>query len=725
MAKRPAGRAKTAATKRSSGKRKVHRTIPRRPDEIDKNLPVVTEQNTHDPTQLAGNRSDDPWSFPLNSLIRVDWSRRVEMFPHTPGTSRLQSVVYGNRTYDIESLDPRTMGDPDIELLPDCRYYIVPIREEDQSQDAPRRLLLVRRRRDGEKLGPHIWIIGGDDPAQTAEPYATLHIIGNEEDMIIEAASSQPVGVVEAVLKTTPPLPPPRTQTAARSAQPPPPPPPAPPDLRNPRDDQPAPAGLPNEPDPDLLACIDYFHEARAIYTNCGPALTRVQNKFYDYLRDKFSYTVIPIDMGATHFSDIEGHRLTQRPVSSRLVNVSPRVITRVLKDGYKRDQDVKRWAEVVTNQTPITMLRRIKRVRAGRLYVEIETPRSLAIEQLIDEATGHFSLIDGIYAVLALVDSQSSDLNSLAAVLQRYTDSSLPLDQVTNRLYEQLKQIEISHASMRLRYALRDAPRDREFDFIVIGNDKLLDETREIIIRQATRQDGRSYFVLPDVEWLKTRLRSPRLPDDQIVEALARGLATFLGNMAFASGLLEDQVISTIELAPDDPMRAQPLTPDLMTTAVSPYLSAIGNIQAALDRIRRRESGAVIITEVQANPIRVSFSGGRDAVRVIREDVLPWRRDNAWQTDGIKTRRTRMKVLEKEVKTSVTARARMNLLQDEIAGREESLEKNESDLALAILQKNGLDLSKLTKTDKKKWIQSMLPALATIIDSELQITAK
>jgi hypothetical protein len=475
-------------------------------------------------------------------------------------------------------------------------------------------------------------------------------------------------------------------------------------------------------PDPDLLACIDYFHEAKAIYTNCGPALTRVQDKFYTYLRDKFGYTAVPIDVGTTRFSDMEGHRLTERPIPARLINVPPRVIARVLKDGYKQGQTIKRWAEVVTNQPPVTMLRRIKRVRGGRFYVEIETPSPLAIEQLIDEATGHFRLIDGIYAVLALVDSQSSDLNSLAVVLQRYTESSLPLDQVTNRLYEQLKQIGISRASMRLHYALSDAPRDQQFEFIVIGHAKLLDETREIIIRQAARQDGRSYFVLPDVEWLKTRLRRLRQIDDQTAEALARGIATFLGNMAFAAGLLDDQLISTIELAPTDPTRGQQLTPDFMASAVSPYLLAIANIQAALDRIRRKESGAVIITALQANPIRVNFRGGLDAVRVIREDVLPWRRDNAWQTDGINTRRIRMKDLEKEAKTSVTARARMNLLRDEIAGREESLKKDESDLALDILQKNGLALSKVTDADKKELIKVMLPALAAIIDSELQI---
>lgn len=478
-----------------------------------------------------------------------------------------------------------------------------------------------------------------------------------------------------------------------------------------------------SKPDPELLACIDYFHEARAIYTNCGPALTRVQDKFYAYLRDKFDYSAVPIDVGTTRFSEAAGHLLTERPISTRLVGVPPGVVTRVLKDGYKRGQTIKRWTEVVTNQLPTTLLRRIKRVRAGRLYVEIETPTPLAIEQLIDEATGHFRLIDGIYAVLALVDSQSGDLNSLAAVLQRYTDSSLPLVQVSDRLYEHLQQIRISRASMRLRYALRDAPRDRQFEFIVIGNAKLLDETREIIIRQAARQDGQSRFVLPDVEWLKTRLTRLRQQlDDQTLEALARGIATFLGNLAFAAGLLDDQVISTIELAPTDPTRGQQLTPDFMASAVSPYLLAIANIQAALDRIRRKESGTVIITALQANPIRVNFRGGVDAVRVIREDVSPWRRDNVWQTDGIKMRRTRMKDLEKEAKTSVTAQARMNLLRDEIAGREESLKKDESDLALVILQKNGLDLSKLTKTDKRKWIQSMLPSLATVIDSELQI---
>jgi hypothetical protein len=721
MAKRAARRAKNVATKRSAGKRKVHRTIPRSPEELDENLPVVAAPSSADPTQATGGGAGDAWSFPLNNLIRVDWSRRVDMYPHAPGTSRLQSVDYGGRTYTVESLDPRTMGNPDVELLPECRYYIVPIRDEDLSAVVPRRLLLVRRRRDGERLGPHIWIIGGADTDRAGdEPYATLHIIGGEEDLIDSWPASQPVGVVEAVLKVTPAL---RTQTAARSAEPPPPAPPAPLDLLTPRDNQPGTADLPKGPDPDLLACIDYFHEAKAIYTNCGPALTRMQEKFHAYLRDKFGYNVIPIDPGTTRYSEAEGHQLTQRPISTRLVNVSPRVITRVLTDGYKRGQDVKRPVEVVTNRPPITLLRRIKRVRDGRLYVELETPTPLAIEQLINEATGHFRLIDGIYAVIALARSLSSDLPALAAVLQRFTDSALSLDQTTDRLYEFLQQIGIPRLSLRLRYALRDAPRDRQFDFITIGRDDLLEETRAIIIRQAARQDGRSELILPDVEWLKTRLRSPRFPADQILEALARGVATFLGGMAFAPGLLDDQVISTVELAPADPMRAQPLTPNFMATVVSPYLSAVGNLQALLDRVRRRESGAVIITEVQADPLRISFRGGREAVRVIREDVLPWRREQAWQLNALAQRRISREIYQRRARTSVTARTRANFLRDEIAGREEYLRNEEAKLVLTILQKNGLDVGALTEAERRRWIQAMQPALAVIINSEWQIT--
>jgi hypothetical protein len=61
--------------------------------------------------------------------------------------------------------------------------------------------------------------------------------------------------------------------------------------------------------------------------------------------------------------------------------------------------------------------------------------------------------------------------------------------------------------------------------------------------------------------------------------------------------------------------------------------------------------------------------------------------------------------------------------LRDEIAGREEYLRNEEAKLVLTILQKNGLDIDRVTEADKKEWIKAMLPALAVIISSEWQIT--
>jgi hypothetical protein len=92
------------------------------------------------------------------------------------------------------------MGDTDIELAPEHRYYVVPIHEEGQLQDAPRRLLLVRRQSSAEKPGPHIWVIGSADVDQATESYASLHIIGGEDNTVNETSPLRPVGIVEAIL---------------------------------------------------------------------------------------------------------------------------------------------------------------------------------------------------------------------------------------------------------------------------------------------------------------------------------------------------------------------------------------------------------------------------------------------------------------------------------------------------------------------------------------------
>jgi hypothetical protein len=393
--------------------------------------------------------------------------------------------------------------------------------------------------------------------------------------------------------------------------------------------------------DPDLLAYLDYLNEVKAMYPSCTLALTKGQNRFYDYLQRRFDYTPIPIRVGTTHFDERQGHHTVDKSFSPRLARAEPGVIVQTIRDGFKRGEEIVQFAEVVSNQPAASWLRRIKKVRPGRYYVEIQTTVPLAIERLIDEATGHFRIIDLIYSILAIMQSQMSNGHSLATNLQRYADSSIQLSQLADSIYGQLRTAQLD--PLRLRYARRDAPADKHFNFIVLGADVALDATREIILKQATDQSVHTYFVPPDVEWLKTCLQRLREMDDQICDALAKGIATLLTNLAFASDLLVEHTSSKIELRSPDETSEQELTPERIATELIPYLCAVADIQCIIDKARKQESNEVIITSITKGSFSVGFQGGKDVLDLILSLIIPWRKAHAKEIARLKEEKMKL----------------------------------------------------------------------------------
>jgi hypothetical protein len=243
----------------------------------------------------------------------------------------------------------------------------------------------------------------------------------------------------------------------------------------------------------------------------------------YDYLQRRFDYTPIPIRVGTTHFDERQGHHTVDKSFSPRLARAEPGVIVQTIRDGFKRGEEIVQFAEVVSNQPAASWLRRIKKVRPGRYYVEIQTTVPLAIERLIDEATGHFRIIDLIYSILAIMQSQMSNGHSLATNLQRYADSSIQLSQLGLHL-RAVKDSPTIHYGFDMHAVTLLYKRS----FIVLGAVAL---DPEIILKQLPTK----VYILtvpPDVEWLKhvAATRDGR----QICDALAKGIATLLTNLAF-----------------------------------------------------------------------------------------------------------------------------------------------------------------------------------------------
>ncbi len=195
MAPRSSRRSTARTTKQSTLSQKPTRTFTT--TAVTRNL----GQSPSDLKQLIENRREFPHSASLASLVRLDWPRRQELFPHGPGVTKPERFGFKGRAYDVESLEPGATGNKFVYLYPEKRYYVVPIHEEGQSPDAPHRFLLVRRREVREGPGPHIGVI--EPPEPSGEPFAHLHIIAGEDDSAIAEPVPHTAGIVEAILTAT------------------------------------------------------------------------------------------------------------------------------------------------------------------------------------------------------------------------------------------------------------------------------------------------------------------------------------------------------------------------------------------------------------------------------------------------------------------------------------------------------------------------------------------
>ncbi|HTP08873.1 MAG TPA: hypothetical protein VMP08_11525, partial [Anaerolineae bacterium] len=203
MATRPSNQANIPAVKRGAHKQKPHRTTFTRDSgkgnkgsSGDKGADLPPD----DPLELNDAHHQYPWSFSLNNLVRLDWSRRQRFFPHGPGSTFYDQFTFHGQTYTVESLNPKAIGDPSVILLPEVDYYTVPIYEEGQAADAPARLLLIQNQVAAEECIPHIVVVEPPEPLESDNLFAHLHIIGGETN---DGSAEPPIhiaGMVEAIL---------------------------------------------------------------------------------------------------------------------------------------------------------------------------------------------------------------------------------------------------------------------------------------------------------------------------------------------------------------------------------------------------------------------------------------------------------------------------------------------------------------------------------------------
>jgi uncharacterized protein YjbI with pentapeptide repeats len=183
-------------------------------------------------------------------------------------------------------------------------------------------------------------------------------------------------------------------------------------------------------------------------------------------------------------------------------------------------------------------------------------------------------------------------------------------------------------------------------------------------------------------------------------------------------------------------------LTPDFLSTCLSPYLNAVADIQFAIDEAQGNIHNEVTINLISQNsPISVSLEGADKAIQQIQDVVVPWRRKHQKALSRLKERGIEAEIgikksemLERQAKATkdnaeaekVSAEAaKLRAEAEKISLENEKLrldlQRGKIELVLEVLERVSPNLS---ETDKIAYVTKLLVPLEVIISSELEIRA-
>jgi molecular chaperone GrpE (heat shock protein) len=517
----------------------------------------------HEP-RLAVERPDFPCSFSLSNLVRLDWERRQDLFPHGPGISKLERLGFKGRTYNVEALEFGDAGNTFVYLYPEKHYYIVPIFEGNSAATAPQRFLLIRGSDDQKESGPHIFVVAPLEPPALDGPFAHLHIIGGEDDLGTPDLLRQTAGIVEAVLTATdmPPQPaPPATPVVPMAAAP---------TVTAPlQPTSPVVSAVVEPWDKELLDCIDVLAIAQASRPDAAKDFEAAHNKFLRYVQKRYGLESIPIILGQTKFDPALGHSAATT-VNNPILPEG--VIVSVLQDGYRRGPQIVRDAHVVVNKpdtataskpspttqpTPeprapsvvkpqgvnksdedllphidnfnqararIAGIRNLVPLSRQQLYLEFALHEVPASDEAVQEANEQVAVIDALYSLLAIF--------AFAAPAKiRIVTRQLSTQPATSEFMRSMMPIPLLETHLR---------RTPEITAFLKGNTKVLDALKDILTGEA-RQRRKTTISLPrDRPWLNEVLRQLRAdgPTTEAYKKFAEEIARRLEQIAFTPEL-------------------------------------------------------------------------------------------------------------------------------------------------------------------------------------------
>jgi hypothetical protein len=219
----------------------------------------------------------------------------------------------------------------------------------------------------------------------------------------------------------------------------------------------------------------------------------------------------------------------------------------------------------------------------------------------------------------------------------------------------------------------------------------------------------------------------SPEIKQE-LIDRLSDRFRKEMSNLVILKENDKTETIVLNDTASDD---IPALTPEYLANSITPYINAVIDLQHIIDEIKKRKPSDINIKEIKRNsPISVSLDGAGEAIQIIKETIVPWRRKHAEtmarlleQEKSVEIEAKKAEVLEKR---AIAAREREETdkvkLENEKLRAEISLQKAKVQLALDIL---SIISSNLNQTEREIYIQKLLPIIDTLALGKIELLGR
>lgn len=268
---------------------------------------------------------------------------------------------------------------------------------------------------------------------------------------------------------------------------------------------------------------------------------------------------------------------------------------------------------------------------------------QDIAVIQFTDEARKLFQgTRDGLLKNTGLIASlEANGGTSIAAALDSVTsDPDFESYRALSVLLLTDGQSDIGEATRAANHLIAKFPFAR-IDSIII------DETDE----------GRAVVEAASINGTVRNATSAIQLSSAFSGARVSGLRGELQNMAFARFTAQEE-LARLQEGPG-PTLIRVTTGEVLTAAtlrddIAPTLLALESIDAAGSIARRREPRATVSSISQDSPISINLTGIRDAVQLVLEYAIPWRRKHAERLSELEIRKRECEIDKIELENSL-----------------------------------------------------------------------